>query len=361
MKESLFPQIVDKYLSLVVGKITEKYNDKTFEPTLLYRSMLQQEYSPDLNWASTTLNHSIVAADVVALDSSLPLKKRDVITTASGKITKLGVKFEKKETDLTNLNIMLAKGGKEAELAQKVLDDTVKAIKAIHVRNEILFEEALSTGVCLVSNNDGVEGVRVSFGYPDANQFKATTAAWSETTATPLDDIEQLFTKANEDGNAIAHIYLSKEYFNLLRKTEQAKVLAATFSGYVITNTKNLPTPTRATMLEALEDEFGAKFHLVDGSFKTQKADGTYVAVKPWEAANIVATPSDVVGRLVYGTLAEEAYPVEGVRYTKSDSFILLAEYSTTAPLTETTTGQALCLPVIDDASSIYVLHADEK
>ena len=361
MQKSLFPQIVEKYLSLVVGKITEKYNDKTLEPTLLYRSMLQQEYTPDLNWASTTLNHSIVAADVVSLDSSLPLKKRDVITTASGKVAKIGVKYHKSESDITNLNIMIARGGDEATLAAKVLEDTTKAVKAIHVRNEILFEEALSSGACLVANNDGVEGVRVEYGYLDENQFKTTTAAWGDTTATPIDDIEQLFTKANEDGNTIGHIYLSKDYFNKLRKSEQAKVLAATFSGYVITNSKNLPTPTRATMLEALEDEFGAKFHIVDGSFKTQNRDGSNETVKPWVQANVVAVPSDVVGRFVYGTLAEETNPVESVAYEKSDSFILLSKYSTTDPLVETTAGQAICLPVIDDASSIYILHADGK
>jgi hypothetical protein len=360
MQSSLFPQIVEKYLSLVVGKITEKYNDKSQESALLYRSMLQQEYSPDLSWASTTLNHSIVAADVVALDSSLPLKKRDVITTASGKVAKIGVKYHKTESDITNLNIMIARGGSEATLAAKVLEDTTKAVKAIHVRNEILFEEALSSGECLVANNDGVEGVRVSFGYLDENQFKALTKAWGDTAATPIDDIEQMFTKANEDGNSIGSVYLSKDYFNKLRKSEQAKILAATYSGYVITNAKNLPTPTNAVMLAALADEFGVEFHLVDGSFKTQSHDGTNKTVKPWVQANVVAVPSDIVGRFVYGTLAEETNPVEKVSYTKSDSFILLSKYSTTDPLVETTAGQAICLPVIDDASSIYVLHADE-
>ncbi len=362
MQKSLFPEIIDKYFSRAIGKITEKYNDKTSEPSLLHLSMLQQEYSPDLSWNSTTLNHSVVAADVVALDSALPLKKRDTITNASGKIVKIGVKYHKGETEITNLNIMQARGTSEAALAAKVLDDAPKAIKAINVRNEILFEEGLSTGACLVdtNSNDGT-GVRVEFGYKDENQFKATAKAWGDAAAMPLDDIEQMFEKANEDGNVITDIYLSKTYYNKLKKSTQAKTLAATFQGQVVTSADLLAVPSNRVMLEALSDEFGATFHIVDGSFKTQAADGTETAVKPWAEANIVAVPDTVVGRLVYGTLAEETNPIECVNYEKSGSYILISKYSTNEPaLQETTAGQALCLPVIDNADSIYVLHADE-
>lgn len=84
MTISLFAELVGKYFSAVVGKITELVNGENAEPTMLHKTMLTEEYSADLTWGSTDLNSSIVAADVVALETSLPLKKRDVITTAAG-------------------------------------------------------------------------------------------------------------------------------------------------------------------------------------------------------------------------------------------------------------------------------------
>ncbi len=360
MNASLFLEYIDKYFRLVVGKITEKFNDKSKEQTLLHKTMLTEEYSADLNWGATELNHSIVAADVVSLDSPLPLKKRGVISNASGKLPKIGVKYRKGEKAISDINVMIARGADEATIASKVFDDTTKVIKAIDARTEIMFQQALSTGMVLATDedNDGT-AVRAKFGYKDENTFHATKAAWGKTGYTPIDDIQQMFDKAQEDSNAINHVYISKKYFNLCRNSEQGKLLAAAFSGQVITDKTLLPTPSRSVFLEALADEFGATFHIIDSVFKVEKRDGTSDPVKPWEEANLIGTPDSVVGRLVYGTLAEETNPVSGVNYQKSGSHILVSKYSKTDPLEEFTAGQALAIPVIDGADSIYILHAD--
>lgn len=360
MEQTLFSGIVEKFFRLVIGKITEKFNGQKTEQTLLHKTMLVEEYSADLTWGATELNHSVVAADVVALDSSLPLKRRDKLSNASGKLPKLGMKYFKGEKAISDINVMIARGTDEATVASKVFDDAPKVIKGIDVRKEIMFLQALSTGQTLVTDedNDGV-GIRVSFGYKDENTFHAITAPWGEETATPQDDLQQLFDKAQEDGNTIAHIYLSKKYFNFFRKSKQGKLLAASYLNNTVTDINLISVPSRAVFLEALADEYGATFHIVDAAFKYQKQDGKTEAVRPWEEPNIIGVPSEVVGRLVYGTLAEETNPVAGVNYQKSGSHILVSKYSYTDPLREFTAGQALCLPVIDGADGIYILHAD--
>lgn len=364
MNASLFLAYIDKYFRPVVSKITEKYNGKGSEQTLLHKTMLTEEYSADLNWGSTELNHSIVAADVVAMDSSLPLKSRSTISKATGSIPKVGVKFRKGEKAISDINVMIAKGTDEATIAAKVFDDSVKAIKAVEVRKEIMFLQALSTGAVLIS--DGTEGadnqgtgIRASFGYQDENIFVAKAKAWGTTGYTPQDDVQQLFDKAQADGNSIKHVYLSKKYFDLFRHSDQGKLLAAAYLNHVITDKTLLPVAGRKTFLDALADEYGATFHVVDEVFKVEKIDGTKDNVTPWAEANIVGTPDDNVGRLVYGTLAEETNPVANVNYEKSGTHILVSKYSKTDPLEEFTAAQALCIPVIDGASSIYLLEAD--
>lgn len=365
MERSLFAEIVEKYFRLVIGKITEKFNGSKTEPVLLHKTMLTEEYSADLSWGATELNHSVVAADVVSLDSSLPLKKRGKLSNATGTVAKLGVKFRKGEKQITNVNIMIARGADEATVASKIFDDAPKVVKAIDTRTEIMFEEALSTGQVLVvdrsddGNNDGT-GVRADFGYLDENKFKGTVAPWGKKAARPIDDLRQMFDKANEDSNIITHVYVSKKYFNYMRHCTQSKLLTATFQNQVITSIALLPVPSRRAFLDALNDEFGAQFHIVDSVFKIEEPNGEETSVRPWVEANIVGVPAEVVGRLVYGTLAEETNPVANVSYQKSGSHILVSKYSKTDPLEEFTAGQALCMPVIDGADSIYLLTADE-
>lgn len=362
MNKSIFAQFVDAFFKKTVGKVTELYNGKKTESPYLYESMLDEEYTTDLTWSSTTVNDSIVAADVVSMDSSLPLKTRGTIRNASGDVPKIGVKYQLKEKDLSDITVMRNKGQKASEIAAKILNNVPRAIKAVKIRIEIMFEQALSTGLLLQNseNNDGT-GVRARFGYAQAHDFKAVTAAWtSSASATPITDIRQMFDKAEEDSDTIEHVYLSRQYFDLARKTNEVKELVANSNNQVIISVDTLPRPGRTKTLEALRDEFGAEFHIVDGSFKWEDEAGKKQSIKPWEQPNVVGVPSLKVGRLVHGTLAEDLNRVAGVSYEKS-GFILVSQYSHNEPsLAEFTAAQALALPVIDDGNSVYVLHADE-
>jgi hypothetical protein len=362
MNASLFIEYVEKYFRSVVGKVTELWNGKKEEQALLFKTHLNEEYSADLNWGSTEINQSVVAADVVSLESSLPLKKRGSIRKATGVLPKLGMKYRKGEKAITDINVMIARGADEATIAGKIFDDTSKVIKGIDVRNEIMFLQGLSTGQVLIGDADGENdgtGIRADFGYKDENTFHAITAAWGGASATPQDDLNQLFDQAQKDGNSISDIFIDRKYFDYFRHSAQGKLLYASYAGSLVTNVANIPVPSRNQFMEALRDEYSATFHVVNSSFRIQKHNGDYETVTPWDEGSIVATPSATVGCLVYGTLAEETNPVNGVNYEKSGSYTLVKKFSKTDPLEEFTAGEAMCLPVIDGVDSIYILHAD--
>lgn len=359
---------VQGFLRKVVGKLVEKFNGRKEEEKYLHETLLTEEYSGDLTWGSVGLDHSIVAADVVALDSSLPLKSRGTISEAKGKIPKVGVKFRKGESDITNINNMRnripgtpegsARRNLIAKIAAMVLDDVPKCVKAIKVRNEIMFREGLSTGMTLVRDDDNIgTGIRASFGFK--HTFHAITAPWGEDGYNPVEDLRQMFEDANNNSDTIEYVYISKKYFDFIRSSIYGKKLVADFRGQIYTNENMLSQPGRSAMKEALADEFGAEFVIISGSFKIENPDGSKKSVQPWVEANIVGVPAKIVGRLVYGTLAEETNKVNGVEYEKFGNYILISKYSKTDPLEEFTAGQALCLPVIDGGDSIYMLKAD--
>lgn len=353
MQESLFKELVDKYLPAVVRKVVETENEST---TLLHKAMLTEEYSADLNWGASSLNDSVVAADVVSLDSSLPLKSRATLRVATGRLPKVGLKYRKGESEISDINVMIARGADEATIVSKLLDDVVKAIKAVDIRNEIMFLQGLSSGVVLITDeeNQGT-GIRASFGYKEENKVKAKKA-WRGAGATPLSDITAVFDKANADSNHIAHVYVDAKTFNQIRASEEGKLLGASYSGQVVTDKTLLAVPSHTKFLEALKDEYRAEWHIIDSKCRVEGLDGTKKPANAWTEGNIVFTPTDLVGRLVYGTLVEETNHVPGVTYEKAGRTTLISKYSTNDPVEEFTAGQALCLPVIDGADGIYLL-----
>ncbi len=360
MQKSLFASFVAAFAPMVT-KWTEKFNNQKELPGYLYEQLLDEEYSADLTWSSAELNNSVVAADVVSMDASLPLKRRGTIRIASGDIPKIGIKKQMKEKAISDITVMAAKGQDKKAIAAKIFDNVPKVIAGVKIRLEILFEQALSTGLVLINseNNDGT-GIRASFGYKDENTFHATTAGWEDTDkATPVSDIRQLFDKAEADGSSIERVYLSKQYFDLAKKSKEVRELVATSLKQTIVNEAYLPVPARQATIDALQEEFNATFVVVNNAYVWEDEAGNRNTIRPWAQANVVAVPALKVGRLVHGTLAEDLNRVAGVTYQKSN-FILVSEYSHNEPsLAEFTAAQALAMPVIDDGGSIYVLHAD--
>lgn len=359
MLVSLFIEFVKKYFKPLSNKYVEKINDIKNAPQYFFKSMLRKSYSIDLKWESGSVNNSIVAADVVAMDSPLPLKKRGALRRASGDLPKLGMKFSKGERLLTDIQIMRAKGVSEAEIATKIFEDTPKCISGIYERLEDAFLTGLSEGVTLVPEENNVgTGIRVDFGFLDANKFGASKK-WGNTGYMPLDDINRVISAAQENGHKIERIMIGKSAYNNLRNSEDAKVLVANFQRIVFANASVLKTPSRSAFNEAFQDEYDCELVVVDRTIRVEK-NGVQRKIKPFDTNKLVFLTSDVVGSLVYGTLAEEGTPVAGVEYAKVDDYILISKYSKNDPLQEFTSSQALVLPVIENVDEIYVLDTQE-
>lgn len=356
MEKSLFIEYIDKIYPKL-GEIIEKINGKrNNQLTYLHKTMLRKEYSADQKWESASLNTHHVAADMVAMDSPLPLKKRDSVATASGRLPKVGMKKALKESDLNAINIMKAQGANFTQIANKLINDSVACSVAIDERNEANFLTALSEGACLIAEEDNTgTALRVTFGYLDENQFGVTKSG-----EISHDDIKKVITKADEDGNAITTIAIALSAYNKLRQTQWAKELVANYRGQMYTNPANLSVPTASAFDEAFaDDNNGIKFLKIDRSVIVEK-NGERKSVKPWSANKLIFLTSEEVGALVWGTLAEKTNPVNGVVYSTIDDYKLIAKYSKNDPLQEWTSGQALVLPVIENVDQIYSLDSNQ-
>lgn len=364
MKESLFIQFVAAIWPKLNLYIKEKEEPK--KRSYLHKEMLTPVYSADQKWEGTSAKTAYVAADMVAMDSPLPIKKRGAVASSNGKLPKVGMKKILVETDINAINIMKAhyesakspdeKAEEKQRILAKLVNDGEACSVGIDEKNEANFLMALSEGVLLVEDEDNVgTGLRVNFGYLDENTFGTITKG-----KVSYEDIETVKSKADTDGNTITTLMLAKSKLNEIRKERWARELVADADGKVYTDETTLNVPSVKKFKEAFEDEFDITLKVVDRSILFEK-NGQQKSLKPWNADRLVFLCSDVVGSLVWGTLAESTNPVDGVKYAKVDQYKLISKYSKTDPLQEFTNGQSLVLPVIEDVEQIYVIDCSEE
>lgn len=371
-QESIYQDFIDKIWPKLNLYISEKTNGSNRELTYLHKQRLVTVYSPDQKWNTSSANTRLVAADMVAMDSPLPLKKRSAVASTNGEIPKVGMKKAMSETDLNNLNIMRAqmesmpedsnqRKQKYQQILKKVADDGNACAVGIDERNEYNYLYGISNGIVLVevdddNGNTGV-GMRVNYGYPASNIF--TTATKGEVVG---DDIENVITKADSLGVTIQVAMISKTLLTKIRRGRWARELAADYKEQVYTDDTKLPVPTQKTFLDAFENEFNFSFIIVDRSVLLEK-NGKDYPVKPFNPNRIVFLPNaSTDGSLVWGTLAEATNPAESVSYTTVDEYKLISRTRLTEPsFMEITKGQALVLPVIEDAESIFVLDLERS
>ena len=355
MVQSQFVEYIRKIfprLQNVVDTVNGKRNGDN-KRTYLHKSMLRKVYSADQKWSNAAVNTTYVAADMV---SPLPIKSRDAIAHANGSLPKIGMKKIMFESDINAVNIMKAQGAEWTNIANKLTSDPIACSVGIDEQNEANFLTGLSDGIVAVEdeNNTGT-ALRIKFGYLPENCFGVETQ--NELT---LDDIKRVLAYADNNGDTIVTIAIALSTYNKLRQTQGAKELVANYRGQTFDSNTKLPVPTASLFDEAFaDDNNGVGFLKIDRSIISEK-NGKRKPYKPWNPNKLIFLTTEEVGALVWGTLAEKTNPVEGVVYSTVDEYKLISRYRTTEPFTETTSGQALVLPVIENVDQIYSLDISE-
>lgn len=358
MVQSQFVEYIRKIfprLQNVVDTVNGKRNGEQ-KRTYLHKTMLRKVYSADQKWSNAAVNTTYVAADMVSMNSPLPIKNRDAIAHANGSLPKIGMKKIMFESDINAVNIMKAQGAEWTNIANKLTSDPIACSVGIDEQNEANFLTGLSNGIVAVEdeNNTGT-ALRINFGYLPENCFGVETQ--NELT---LDDIKRVLANADNNGDTIITIAIALSTYNKLRQTQGAKELVANYRGQTFDSSTKLPVPTASLFDEAFaDDNNGVRFLKIDRSIISEK-NGKRKPYKPWNPNKLIFLTTEEVGALVWGTLAEKTNPVEGVVYSTVDEYKLISRYRTTEPFTETTSGQALVLSVIENVDQIYSLDISE-
>jgi hypothetical protein len=357
MLESLFIQWAADFKKIAKA-IEERVNGKKTIATYSYKDMFTPELSTDLKWQSLNVDGGLVSADVVAMDSPLPLKRRGSFGTATGDIPKLGMKMKMSEKLMSDIDILKSKGVEASVLVAKIFEDTPRCIMGIHEKLEYIALQILSEGVSVIDmdNNTGL-GVRIDLNYKDENKF-GSEVEWSDVDAKPISDIQRVMQAAKANGDRPGYIRMSDSTFNTFSSNQQVKEFygfSQNFSGQNV----NIPSLNLEQANLVMQKNKLPTIIIVDRIVVNEK-NGSRTVLTPWAENKVIFTSEVNVGKLFYGMLAEETRQNKAVTYAKSDTFILLKKWHENEPFAEFTSSQALVIPIPNNIGSIYQLDVEE-
>lgn len=346
---SEFDSLIKAGLSPVVLALQQYYNGSSVVPTYSFRQGLGKKYSVDGTYKALGVDNGLIVADVIALDSPLPVKSRPAISSASGEIPKIGTELPMNETELKQLRLLKRAGGDLAQINSMLFSDVRRVYGGTLEQLEYQYLEGLSTGV-IVRDTDNVGiGVRVDFGYDSSNQFNASVV-WGQAGYTALGDIITSLNNISQAGKSVVKIKLDRQALNQLLQSDDAKNFVAAGMGVSLAGAITL-----ARLNDYFSAEYGAVFELVDRSVTVEK-NGVKKAIKPWAAGRVVFECATQVGTLVWSTVEEMEAPVGGVNYSRAEDMILISQYRLARPsLRQFTGAQAVALTVIDK-NVVYTL-----
>lgn len=350
----MYFDLVQRYFPGLVTEVVERLNEKRATAlTYLFKEKLVPQFSLDGRWASVLADYTRVAADVVALDSEIPLKSRDSLETASGDIPKLGMKTYLSEKQMKDVDALIAQGAPIARVVNNVFQDIPRVIDGVWERIEDMFLSELSSGVGLSTRSNGT-GVRINMNFYEDNQFDVTSL-WNTTDSTPLDDIQKVFDKAIDDGNVITDVYLDDTALQLLYKNDQVRAQFAFNQGIATTGTSTVPVLDLDKVSQIFLTKWNCNLHRVSRRIKTE-INGKVAKHSPWKKGGMTFVCDDTLGSLIWTNVAEATRPVTGVQYQNADEYILVKKYSVTDPLREFTSSEAMAVPVLNNVDRIYTL-----
>lgn len=353
MDVSLFKDIVEKWSSTAIATLEDKSKNEGY----LYNSLLRLQLSVDHKFSAVSGRNSRVQADIVTMDSDLPLKSRGSLETYNGKIPKIGLQRYLSETHLSELDILAAKNVPESTMAARIFDDYSSCVLGSREKVEYMLHQALSTGVVAIPKEDNTGRlIRVDYGIPDANRF-GVVKPWNDPTADIVADMERWYETFVDNGDNVVLARMNRKTLNQIKKNES---VIALYKGFLNASNDSAVTLNEDKINEVFESEFGFRIQVIDRSFEIEK-NGEVKTVRAWnDGAVSFWTTEGLVGDLFYADLAEKTRPVAKKTYSQPEQWLLAAKWSDGNPLREFTEASGLVMPVLNNVDHIYFMNTLE-
>src|SRR5690606_17444275 len=144
-----------------------------------------------------------------------------------------------------------------------------------------------------------------------------------------VDDIKSRIKAARSKGKSLSVVMFDDITASYIADNDQVKNNFA-FAGGIATQGANVPSLDDEQLVSFFKKKFGLKLMVVDRQVTTEK-NGVRTVHTPWASGIVAFLPSEKVGRLVYGVLAEDTRRDPAIMYEKVD-YILVKKWHTNEP-----------------------------
>lgn len=354
-ESKLIQDLVRTYFKADTKYKYDTINGSKEEPKYLHTEMLDEEYSDDMTYESISGKFNRVTADVVSLGSPAPLKTRGSISSASGKIPKLSMKFVLEEEEMSTIINLMNKKDRRKELIKKIFADSENVIFGIKEKVEQAHLLGFSGGITVIPDEQNVgTGIRINYNIPEENQMNAELN-WSDPNSKPIDDIKRVLKSARFKGEHPNTIWMDGYTLDKLLNNGQVKQQFAFNMNFVGTN---VPILDEEQVRAVLKRSVKLNLRVIERSFRHEK-DGKITTSEGWTPNMVVFSSGTKVGSLVYSKLAETTFRQKQVSYAEPNNYILVKKDGTTDPVSMRTAGEALVIPVLQDVNSLFYLDSE--
>jgi len=309
-----------------------------------------------------------VAADVVAYDSTAPIKRRKVISRLTGNIPPIRISRPMRETDLNDYNQIKSAGGNINQLLDLVFNDIDFCVDGVNARMEWLAIQAMAGGTITLSttNSAGIitEDV-IDFQLPDANKevesganYYWTTGAYS--TNTPVTDIQTIVAEAKAAGSGIKYIIMNLSKFIAFQTSTQVQ----NYCGYgYVAGAIFRPIPVLSQVNDMLKLHGLPTIIVVDTSIDIETSAHAVTSYDPWLDSSgadryVLFAPQLPLGNMLAGPIAAETNPAKQATLVKKGN-ILVSKYSEVNPTCEWTMAETNAFPSWPTIGSCWILDTE--
>jgi hypothetical protein len=354
------------------NSILKEFNKKDVEAYLRVLDYLQGftfwklfPWKPSATFSYETISGTRgipVVGDIVAYNSSAPLKSRKVISKLKGDIPSIRVKRLMSEKDMNELITFRAMGTSEGHKAilRMIYDDVDFAILACLGRLEWITYQALSNlTISLTASNNG-DGIvtehAIDFGMPAANkrciESSTATRKWGTGTADqifPITDIQAVVKAGKALGLRFKKILMNDTQFAQFISASQVINLCAPYMGFGNLHTASFaPTPTLEAINAFLRSQSLPIIEVIDRQVIVEDGDFSQTTLDVWTDNYLTFVPGEQVGNMFHAPMAEETFGLNGRGVQVKKDNVLVTKYSDVDPLREFTKGEINAFPSWD-------------
>lgn len=228
----------------------------------------------------------------------------------------------------------------------------------IHARLNQMSMQIVSTGSLLINETNNPDGIvlnKIAM-HPDANKFYAgfdngTSAVWTDPTATPLTDIQDMldtYRLAGMSLNGLALYFDETLWITFMRHPNVIKEVN-------YRKNLNVASPTTEAEVRSYLSEMGFPPVIIIDEMSGLQVDGVTSNIRSWDQSNVVLAPVGNLGEVknakpisVNGTTTRTAFTENGR--------IKIVEKADDSRVTQGFEAELNGMPVLTKAKRMYII-----